>query len=145
MEDSARLYNCACCHQLVVLCRDCDRGNIYCFNGCAEKQRIKSARQANKRYRESFNGRRNAAQRQAELRKRRLQVSTAPPPQEEKVTHYGYEVSGYTVSMDLDSRVACGGENRCHCCGSSVGFYLRLSFIRHQHDITLDLPHFQRN
>ena len=35
MQDSPRLYHCARCHRQVVIYRACDRGNLYCFDGCA--------------------------------------------------------------------------------------------------------------
>ncbi|MDA9983435.1 hypothetical protein N9H39_12115 [Gammaproteobacteria bacterium] len=39
MENSARVYNCAGCRYQVVICRRCDRGNIYCGARCSRSAR----------------------------------------------------------------------------------------------------------
>ncbi len=79
MEISARLYNCARCHQQAILCSHCDHDNIYCFDGCAQEAGTLSLREASKRYRKSPKGLLNAASRQAEFRRRkRLDESSNP-------------------------------------------------------------------
>ncbi len=138
METSARLYNCARCHQQVILCSHCDYGNIYCFDGCAQEAKILSLREANKRYRESPLGRQNAARRQAEFRQRnRLEESSDPssePSPEKKVTHQGSEEEPAPAPIASESIEGDVGEYHCHCCGRPVDFYLRSGFIRHQHN-----------
>ncbi len=136
METSARLYNCARCHQQVILCSYCDHGQIYCFDGCGREARILSLREANKRYRKSPLGRQNAARRQAVVRQRkRLEESSTPssePPPEKKVTHQGSEEEPSSAPIASESIAGCVGEYQCHCCGRSVAFHLRSGFIRHQ-------------
>jgi len=131
MEPSARLFNCACCRRLVVLCSACDFGNIYCFDGCSEAQRSQSLREAGRRYQGTFEGKRNAARRQAEFRSRsRKNVAQSPPP-ESKVTHQGSEEDSPPAPMDNDPREGGVELDRCHCCGKPVDCYLRPGFIRH--------------
>ncbi len=136
METSARLYNCARCHQQVILCSYCDHGNIYCFDGCAQQTRNISLREANKRYRESPLGRQNAARRQAEFRQRkRLEESSIPSSEscaEKKVTHQGSEEDQPPASIAGEPIEGSVGEYHCHCCGRPVAFHLRSGFIRHQ-------------
>jgi len=47
-----------------MLCRRCDRGNVYCFDGCAPEARRDSLRRAGARYRATRRGRFNNAARQ---------------------------------------------------------------------------------
>jgi TPP-dependent pyruvate/acetoin dehydrogenase alpha subunit len=79
MNPSARLFHCARCHCQVILCRHCDRGNVYCANGCADYARTTSLRRAAIRYRATRRGRHSNADRQRRFRAR----------QQEKVTHQG--------------------------------------------------------
>ncbi len=131
MEPTARLYSCARCYQLVVLCSDCDHGNIYCFDGCSEKQRSQSLREAGRRYQGTFEGKRNAAWRQAKFRAHTHEHAVEPPPPENKVTHHGSEEGSPPASMDPDPRKGGVDMNHCHCCGKPVDGYLRPGFIRH--------------
>lgn len=131
MEPSARLYRCACCHQLVVLCSRCDRNNIYCFDGCSEKQRTRSLRAANKTYRGTFKGKSNAADRQARFRARARERAAESPDPENKVTHQGSEADTPPAPMDSDLREGGMAMDRCHCCGQPVYVFLRSGFLRH--------------
>ncbi len=79
MEDpgTARRYHCARCHQPVIICRHCDRGNIYCFDGCAQAAHKERCQRNAKRYQRSAKGRRSnaARQRRNRLRKALEQVN----------------------------------------------------------------------
>ena len=70
MNPSARLFNCARCHCQVIICRRCDRGQVYCAEGCADLARITSRRRAGKRYSTTRRGRHNNAERQRRFRVR---------------------------------------------------------------------------
>ena len=144
---SARIYNCARCARQVMLCSHCDRGNIYCFEGCADVMREHSLKEAGKRYQDTLQGRINHARRQAEYRIR--QALTAPddtdPPQ--SVTHHGSEEGSPSASMEIDER---RGEKRdcdmlyyCHCCGRAVDRYLRLEYLHHSPPFSSDSSCFQ--
>ena len=79
MLPSARMFHCARCHCQVMVCRRCDRGQVYCPGGCAEQARTASMRRAGKRYRATRGARHANADRQRRFRAR----------QREKVTHHG--------------------------------------------------------
>ncbi len=83
IEPSHRLYNCLRCGVQVLICRWCDRGNVYCEGACAETCRRESLRRAGRRYQDSFRGATRHAARQSRWRRR----------QEEKVTHQGSAVA----------------------------------------------------
>ena len=70
MEPSARLFQCARCYAQVILCRACDRGQVYCGNGCASAARWASLGRAGARYRGTRRGRHNNAERQRRFRAR---------------------------------------------------------------------------
>jgi hypothetical protein len=74
-----RLYSCRRCAQQVRICRDCDRGNIYCAGECAQICRRESKRRAAKHYQLSQRGASRHAHRQNAWRARQAQ----------KVTHQG--------------------------------------------------------
>ena len=79
MIDSGRLFNCARCHRQVIVCRHCDRGQIYCSGDCPEIARKESLHRACRVYQSSHRGRLINAARQKRFRQR----------QQEKVTHQG--------------------------------------------------------
>jgi hypothetical protein len=76
--DTARRYHCARCHQPVILCRNCDRGNIYCFDGCAQAANKERCKRNAKRYRRSPKGRRGTAARQRSKRLRQAMLESDP-------------------------------------------------------------------
>jgi hypothetical protein len=79
IEPSHRLYNCLSCGVQVLICRWCDRGNVYCEGACAQTRRRECLRSAGRRYQDSFRGAVYHAARQRRWRRRRA----------EKVTHQG--------------------------------------------------------
>ena len=62
------MFACAQCHQVVVICRHCDRGQRYCSTACAQAGRRVSLRDAGRRYQQTPLGRRNNAIRQKRYR-----------------------------------------------------------------------------
>lgn len=128
----ARLFHCAGCHCQVIICRGCDRGNVYCFKGCARDARRASLRDAAARYRNSRRGREANAARQRRYRAR-----------QQKVTHQGSATAADAASLqqDADGRAAEPGLTppntlnrtseppRCHGCGRPVSVYLRQQFL----------------
>ena len=129
MELSARLFHCARCHDQVVICRHCDRGNVYCFKGCAAAARKRSLRDAAARYRRSHRGRIANAARQRRYRAR-----------QQKVTHQGSDPAGVVASSPRAAIKPAVGHpvtrdiapepTRCHRCGCAVSEYLRQRFLR---------------
>jgi hypothetical protein len=78
-EKTYRLYSCARCAKQVRICGDCDRGNRYCAEGCAQIRRRESLRRASSRYQQSYRGACKHAARSRAWRQRHAQ----------KVTHQG--------------------------------------------------------
>jgi len=75
-DDVARLFLCAKpdCRAQACICRDCDRGHIYCAD-CAPHARRRSLRRAGRRYQASRRGRIKHAE-----RSRRYRCRTTRPP-----------------------------------------------------------------
>lgn len=67
---TARLYQCALCSAQVIICSNCDRGNIYCGVYCAKQARLENHRKSNRLYQKSFIGKINNAHRQSRFRER---------------------------------------------------------------------------
>ena len=128
MENTARLFHCARCRCQVVICRRCDRGNIYCGGGCAQQARGESVRAAGGRYQRSRRGRFAHAARQRRYRSRRR-----------KVTHQGSSPVPPHASLSPESRVLhrhdtalpVGHERgaRCQFCQRPCSPFLRLDFL----------------
>lgn len=125
MKDTPpRLYLCTHCRKQVVICSDCDRGNIYCFDGCAPLARKKSLQLAALRYQNSSQGKHRHAARQRQYRLR----------QKQKVTHQGSIKTTPTASLRQANKspnadMIVGGLERCHCCGSGVSHFFRPDYL----------------
>ena len=130
MNKSARLYNCAHCHVQVVICSDCDRGNIYCNLGCSKKSRIRNHRVANQKYQKSFKGRQKHAERQQRYRQRQKEKN-------KKVTD-----QGSPILSPNDLLQPKPNENKkpicCHFCGKEVLPFLRIGYLHQQGSTSTD-------
>jgi hypothetical protein len=123
MEHSARIFNCARCHNQVIICGCCDRGNIYCGSTCSQESRKESHRKSDKRYQDTYRGRLNHANRQKSYRERKQKI----------VTDHG---SKETTTNDLLQFVANEGIKvirkgclHCQFCGRSCSQLLRTLFL----------------
>ena len=81
MPAAGRLFVCARCRAQVIVCRRCDRGQIYCDGDCSQVARQASMREAAQRYQRSRHGRFAHAERMRRYRSR-----------QNKVTHHGSAV-----------------------------------------------------
>ena len=137
MCHSARFYNCARCQQQIKICSHCDRGNIYCPEGCSEQSRYEKQKEAALRYQSSPKGRLLHAKRQQQYRQR----------QREKVTHQG---SPALIVYDLlitEQKVIINRPKIsfltkikgmvCHFCGRQCSELLRWSFLHRQNGLAL--------
>lgn len=143
IEASHRLYHCLCCGVQVLICRGCDRGNVYCAGPCAGLRRRAGLRRAGACYQSSFRGAVRHAARQRRWRRRRA----------EKVTHQGSAATGgaatvTTPAADLvvddadpaDCRLvplvwhsrplSRAPTSRCGFCGRRLGAFTRLGPLR---------------
>jgi hypothetical protein len=91
MDHPPRMFRCARCHSLVLLCSRCDRGQIYCGRTCSGVARGSARRAAQARYQRSLRGRQCHAARQHRWRRRcRLRHQRpAALPGVNTVTHQG--------------------------------------------------------
>ena len=131
MNDTARRFNCASCGRQVVLCRRCNRGNIYCSRDCGEAARRQSLRRAGRRYQNSRRGRHMHAQRQRRYRERRQSPAPEDRSPAQKVTHHPLTRSRRRPvvramadgrrGMRPSGRERPAGVLRCHRCGRFCG------------------------
>lgn len=141
-EDSYRLYSCAGCASQVRICRRCDRGNRYCADGCAQRQRKQSLDRAGRRYQNTFQGACRHAARQRAWRARHAS----------KVTHHGSQTAATpaTVAATLVAaleiprevlanrsmppptavRLLTRSTPRCSFCQRPLSAFARLGFLR---------------
>ena len=128
MESTGRLFNCHRCRVQVVVCRVCDRGQIYCAEGCAKDARRAAMRQAGRRYQSSRRGRLKHAERSHRYRRRQQKVThqgSMPPAQRDLLavnSAVGREPAA--VGSTVPSRTAA-----CHFCGARCSGLLRLGFL----------------
>lgn len=131
-DATARFYLCAGCRDLVVICSCCDRGNIYCGEGCASAARRSAQREAGRRYQSSRPGRHKHAERARSYRER-----------QKKVTHQGSPASRIDDVIGPSAAVAPrvvqrvprafpqqSSSWRCHLCGRPCSLFLRTGYLR---------------
>jgi len=87
---SARLFLCARCRDQVLLCSQCDRGQLYCGRACSFAGRRERRRETAQRYQRGRAGRLKHAARSACWRKRRASLRQGDAGADiDKVTHQG--------------------------------------------------------
>lgn len=125
---TGRLFNCALCHAQVIICSQCDRGQIYCATDCRVQARQASQRAANSRYQRTKKGKHNHAERQHRYRQNQRN--------QKKVTYQGSpDVEPRDVLPTEPNEVnempadAGGKELHCHFCHQSVSNFLRTGFL----------------
>jgi hypothetical protein len=112
--ESHRIYCCGRCGKLVVICRRCDRGNVYCAAACAELSRRESNRRHGRNYQQSGRGRMKHADRQACYRERLRQKVTqqgfaAAPPlptEDRKQSLVAEPVKTATVAVEPEDQAS---------------------------------------
>ena len=130
MKEIYRHYNCLNCNSQIILCRYCDRGNIYCKQ-CAPIMYLKTRQRANKRYQSSYQGRINHAARQKRYREReRLK---------HKVTYQGSKMISLCdllIKKRKDVIINFKPVKKrtikdvfCHCCGKSCSGFIRDDYL----------------
>jgi len=124
MENTARLFNCARCHIQVIICSQCDRGNIYC-SLCSSQARTDSLRRASLRYQNTLRGKHNHAERQKKYTRK-------------KMTHHGsqnyspYDELHKLNNEDVKDVAVIYKAVHCHFCGQICASFLRLGFLRYR-------------
>ncbi len=125
----ARLFLCGRCRAQVLICSHCDRGQMYCLEGCARKARLLAQRQAGRRYQTSRRGRLNHAARSRRYRARKNNVTHqgSPPDLTDDLLLAGSAVAVTDQTM-TDRSVRPRWQ--CHCCGRLCPEFVRRDFLR---------------
>jgi hypothetical protein len=126
-ETPARFFLCARCHAQVLICRCCDRGQIYCSGGCAQEARCIRQRAANKRYQASHRGRMRHAARAQRYRARHKKVTYQGSPQQ---ASDALVTEGWAVNA-IKPRVpeSIPRPWQCHWCGCRCVPFVRQEFL----------------
>ncbi len=145
---SGRLFVCVRCGCQVVVCRCCDRGQIYCGVDCAGQARRQTLHGAGRRWQRTSRGRRKHAARMARYRAKLAKgsdgVAVGMPDEgrpREIVTHHGSPappvddlVAGGATAMPRDDASPAEPSGRattqCHWCGRCCLLPLRRGFLR---------------
>ena len=125
----ARFFLCARCQAQVLICSHCDRGQIYCAEGCAQTRAARPKRAAGRRYQTSRRGRVNHASRARRYRRPQKNVTHqgSPPHRADDLLTAGpAAASERTVSGDFARPPA----QRCHWCGCRCPPFVRREFLR---------------
>jgi len=127
-ETSCRMLRCARCRSQVLICRRCDRGQIYCIETCAQEARRDRQKEARQRCQATPRGRAMHADRNRHYRARR-----------QRVTDHGLSMAhqvGLSPGLVVETAPSSGMSSehrRCHHCGHPASAYLRLSALRGRH------------
>lgn len=128
MKHSPRLYYCALCHAQSIICSHCDRGQIYCGDTCSREARLKSCREAEKRYQHTPWGKYKHAARQKRYRERFRQKVTDQGSVTPIADGLLGSVKNKTVEVDVEQET---GVTRCCFCKKTVSSWLRFGFLRY--------------
>lgn len=128
-ESSGRFFLCAGCRTQVIICRHCDRGQIYCAGQCAPAARHRSVREASRRYQSSRQGRLKHAERSRRYRARRNNVthqgSLAAPPDVLLAAN-----STTCVEAAAKTVATAPATGQCHFCGRPCAALVRTGPLR---------------
>lgn len=147
MHETNRLFLCARCGKQVLICTHCDRGQIYCADGCATLSRRQSRREARRRYESSPRGRLIHAERSRRYRLRHRSVTHQGSPA--ALDHGVLAACTTEVIAGVEGQLAAGDRAagtlvawstpgthapklswRCHFCGRASGQWVRQGPLR---------------
>ena len=128
---SARLFLCGLCRCQVIVCRCCDRGQVYCADGCAGQVRRERQRDAGQRYQRTLQGRRKHAARSRCWRDRQRKNVThqgpPPPPPGDLLPTDAVAIPRADPTLTEPPRRTM---THCHWCGRRCLPQLRQDFVR---------------
>jgi hypothetical protein len=128
-EVSCRMFLCARCRSQVLVCRRCDRGQIYCVGTCAQEARHDHQREARRRYQATPRGRAMHAARSRRYRARVRCVTDQGLANEQKAGPFLESEVWEALSEPSSSRKS-PPQWFCHYCRCSASALLRLSALR---------------
>jgi hypothetical protein len=125
----ARFFLCAGCRAQVVICSCCDRGQIYCADGCAQQARHSAQRAAGRRYQTSRRGRVAHALRSRNYRGRQKNVTHqgSPPPPSDDLLSLDLAAANSARFPDSFPRPSAWC---CRWCGCRCPAFVRQDFLR---------------
>jgi hypothetical protein len=129
-EPSARLFLCGRCREMVIICRRCDRGQIYCNRGCAQDARRCAQRDASRRYQSSRRGRLNHAARNRRYRARKKNGTHQGSLRKPDLSPLRSTVRASESPWPSRTYVPAGALSHCHWCGSRCSQFVRQRFVR---------------
>ena len=128
---SGRLFLCARCREQAIVCRCCDRGQIYCSAECAQQARQEAQHAAARRYAGSSRGKRRGADRSRRYRGRQREIVTH---QGSPASPTGDLLAADAMAMPRDDAFPAEPPGRsmthCHWCGHPCLPLLRQGFLR---------------
>ena len=131
-EASCRMFLCGRCRAQVLICRRCDRGQIYCVGTCAQLARRDRQREARRRYQATPRGRAMHADRSRRYRARQHSVTDHSSSEKYK--------PGLLPGVDAHAAFNEPSHGRsllqfwlCQHCGQSASPFVRLSALRPAH------------
>ena len=137
MPETGRMFLCGLCRAQVVLCRRCDRGQIYCGRGCAGRARGEAQREAGERYQRSRRGRFAHAARALRYRARckivTHQGSAEPAPGDLLLPEAAVVAPQFVIRVEPSAR-------HCAHCGARCAAAVRLGYLRHRRRLARDRP-----
>jgi hypothetical protein len=131
---SCRFFLCSCYRRQVLLCSQCDRGQLYCGRDCALEVRRRNQRAARARYQATIRGRELHAERSRRYRARQRcvtdQGSIPPGKPAAKANEPPLSVTRAAATAAPANTNALTLRTACQCCGKPVSNFVRLSWIR---------------
>lgn len=134
MTSTGRFYLCQRCRIQVVICRHCDRGQIYCSDSCSNAARSEALRASGRRYQQSSAGRFKHAARALRYRQRRNKVThqgSTAPAQDDLLAANSVPDPYQHDSKPLPTSQS---EVHCHFCGALCSAFVRSHFL-HRHRV----------
>jgi hypothetical protein len=125
-DDDGRLFLCSRCRMQVLVCRRCDRGQIYCSGSCSTQARRASLAAAGRRYQTSRRGRFAHA-----ARARRYRARAKIVTHQGSVSALADDLLRAVTTTPMAVSVAAEAyESRCCRCGVRCAEALRLDFLQ---------------
>jgi hypothetical protein len=124
-----RLFLCSRCRVQVLICRRCDRGQIYCFGACAQEARRERRREARRRYQATDRGRAMHADRNRRYRARRRRVTDHGP----LATRSERRLPAVNTASSDPPRGSAPRLGLCHRCSRSASALVRLAALPRRH------------
>jgi len=125
-----RFYLCTRCRSQTLVCRRCDRGQIYCGRACAFEARRCLQREARARYQSTARGREMHAQRNRQYRARQRSVTDQGVMQPKERAEPGTPISGGAAAAKPAIVSAPSFARSCDHCRKPASDFVRLDTIR---------------